>query len=255
MPKPSVCPHVRHFHTCLNLTDGVVGCCNIPECSDGMDGRPNTEPEPANITLFYNENLAQKWHACPNATTLPFMVCCKSDPLSQGCPREESNQALIINGRIVTSSLVLVSEPSRSSTAFPWSPPSTSASFHTSTSVLSNTPAVDVTGQSALRTEIAATRIPYASASKSNPTAIAGGVTGGIVGLALLVGLLVICCRRRHIRPQHDMNEGGSLASGSVLPDSTQLDHAELEAMKQGASSSQSYQLSLRPCRQLIVFF
>ena len=254
MSKPSVC-HGRPFHTCLNLTDDFEGCCNIPECSDGMDGRPNTDPEPANITLFYNENLAQKWHACPNATTLPFIVWCKSDPFSKGCPKEESNQTLIVNGQIGISSLVLVSEPSRPSTAFPWSPSSTSASFHTPTSVLSNTPAVDVTGQSALRTEIAAPGVAYAPAAGSNPTAIAGGVAGGIVGLALLVGLLAICCRRRHVRPQHDMDEGGSLASGSVLPDSTQLDHAELEAMKQGASSSQSHQLSLRPCRQLITFF
>ena len=238
MTTPPFCPHGRHFQIFLNLTGGFVGCCKIPECSNSMDGCSNTDLQPASIADFDGEDLAKVCHACPNATFLQSMLHYKTDSCSKGCMRKNLTLAIVAydsNDICISSS---ASVASLSSTASTSSPSSTGTSLYTSTSVFSNTPAVDVASQSALRTGIATSKAAYAPAPKSNPTAIAGGVAGGIVGLALLVGLFTICCRRRHTIPQHDVDEGRSLALGSAQPNSTQPDNAELVGMKQGASSS-----------------
>ena len=263
-----LCPPGSQFYTCKNLTNHFVRCCNTPLCNDaadgvdGTNGCPDKDLKPASFTEYHDDDVTQGchqgslWYTCPDAIPLPFLGCCKHNPCSHGCPKEDFTQAFLMYDPKSTDQGVAfiplsTNEASNSSTTSSVSPSSTNTSFDTSTSAHSSVLTADVAGQSALHTETPAPKTTDTPAPKSNATAIAGGVAGGIVGLALLVGLLAICCRRRNTRP---LDEGRSLARGSGPPDSTQPDNAELEFMKQGASSSQSPQLSLRPRRQLIAF-
>ena len=82
------------------------------------------------------------------------------------------------------------------------------------------------------------------SAPEKHTAAIAGGVVGGVVGLALLVGLIAICCHRRTDKARR-LDEVNSPAWGMGQNRSIHPNDAELEEMKQGASPSKSYQ-SLR---------
>ena len=250
-----LCPPRSQFYTCRNRTNHFVGCCNTPACNDGADGVggtngcPDKDLEPASFTGYHGDDVTQgchqgsSWYTCPDAIPLPFMGCCKRDPCSHGCPKEDLTQGFLTYGpKLTDKSFTFIpmstNEASNSSTTSSVSPSSINTSFDTSTPAHSSVLTANVAGQSVLHTETPASKTTNPPAPKSNATAIAGGVAGGIVGLALLVGLLAICCRRRNTRP---LDEGRSLAWGSGPPYSTQPDNADLEVMKQGASSSQSH--------------
>lgn len=209
----------------------------------------NRDLEPTSIIKYHNDDVTQGCHqgssgyTCPDAISIASMSCCERDPCSHGCPKGDRTQASLTHGpkltdKSVTSIPMSTNEASNSSTTSSVSPSSINTSFDTPTPAHSSVPTTNVAGQSALHTETPAPKTTNPTALKSNATAIAGGVTGGIIGLALLIGLLAICCRRRNTRP---LDEGRSLAWGSGPPYSTQPDNAELEVMKQGASSSQSH--------------
>lgn len=205
--------------------------------------------EPTRFINDHNDDVTQGCHQSssrytyPDTISIPFISCYKRDPCSHGCSKEDPTQAFSTYGpkltdRSTTFIPMSTKEASNSSTTSSVSPSSINTSFDTPTPAHSSVLTANLAGQSALHTETPAPKITNPLATKSNATAIAGGVAGGIVGLALLVGLLAICCRRRNTRP---LDEGRSLAWGSGPPYSTQPDNAELEVMKQGASSSQSH--------------
>lgn len=209
----------------------------------------NEDPEPASFTEHHGDDVTQgchqvsSWYTCLDGIPLLSMGCCKHDPCSHGCLKEDSTQAFLTSGpKLTNKSTTFIpmstNEASNSSTTSSVSPSSINTSFDTPTPAHSSVLMTNVAGQSALHTETPAPKTTIPPATKSHATAIAGGVAGGIVGLALLVGLLAICCRRRNTRP---LDERRSLAWGSGPPYSTQPDNAELEVMKQGASSSQSH--------------
>lgn len=209
----------------------------------------NKDLEPTSFIKYHGDDVTQgchqgsSWYTCSDAIPLSSMGCCKPDPCSHGCPKEDPTQAFLTYGPKLTDKSgtfipTSTNQASNSSTTSSVSPSSINTSFDTPTPAHSSVLTANVAGQPALHTETPAPKTINPSASKSNATAIAGGVAGGIVGLALLVGLLAICCRRRNTRP---LDEGRSLAWGSGPPYSTQPDNAELEVMKQGASSSQSH--------------
>lgn len=209
------------------------------------------------------------WYICPDknlhpGSPPPFMGCCKSEPCTKGCSEGDLTQAFLtsnitIANRYLSALGVSPSSTTSYSTSLSFRPSSSSSSsscsspinmgFDEGTSVYSSAPTAIAAGHSVLLTGTPASKSTNTPASnttdtllststnttnsKSNSTAIAGGVAGGIVGLALLVGLLAICCRRRNVRLQRTV-EGRSSALGSGQTRSLQADSAELEEMKQG---------------------
>ena len=232
------------------MVNRFIGCCDTPGCNEDSHRCPDADREPKSFR-GYDGNITKchpgsSWFTCPNASHLPFLGCCKSDPCSLGCPTEDLTQAFLTDDpkytyQMVGFILIPINEASNSSTTSSVSLSSTSTSSDTSTSAYGSVPTANVAGQSAFHSDTPALKISIPPAPKSNVAAIAGGVIGGIVGLALVVGLLVICCRRRNTGPQHNINGGRYPAWDSGQPRSTQLDNAELGEMKQAASSSKSH--------------
>lgn len=273
MPSQPSCPYGGQFHICLNMTTPFVGCCTekIPACSNDNGCQVGDLFPMSWIADDYSDDLSQScdsgsvWYICSeehlqHKSPSPFMGCCKSNPCIEGCPTGDLTQAFLTNKTVhhflsvigLSAPSTASPRPSSSSSSSSSSSP-TNIGFDEETPVYSSAPTATTAGHSALLTGTPASKSTNTPASitadtfhststnttnpKSNSTAIAGGVTGGIVGLALLVGLLAICCRRRNARPQHTV-EGRSSALGSGQPRSLQADSAELEEMKQGPTPS-----------------
>ena len=203
-------------------------------CSDGC---PYTDLESANFNATSSgENKCRPgrtWVGCEYITSL-YVGCCKSHPCSDGSPPENLTQSkLAVNSSGAgylpsTTEFWIPSPTSRSPPSVPTF--TTEANTFTSISVPESPPAATTAPQPGQTTKPVPTR---------NTAAIAGGVIGGVVGLALLVAVLALCCRRRTIRPQQRMDEGRSptWSSGQIR---------ELDEMKQGQSPCKSQGLSIQ---------
>lgn len=114
----------------------------------------------------------------------------------------------------------------------------------TSTSVYSSASTETLGDQTALPTvssvqEATSTPVSESTSTSPNTAAIAGGVVGGIAGLALLVGLLVLYRRRRKTKTEDGIDNESFSAWNSGQPHSMQPGSAELNEIKQGPSTSQ----------------
>lgn len=249
------CPKFLHFWIC----DDLIGCCKSDSCN-GLWKDTNEKPRFVTFEATFYHNGT--YRASNNGTCEYFSSssnsCCDSDSYTcpVNCPHELPKDLLSDIFHPTTSpSIARTSSKLSSSTSSPQyleMSSSVSSSVPTTTAASQSTPLNDTPASSSVSSSIAATTVEdqptrptdtHSSAStntptsKSNSTAIAGGVAGGIVGLALLVGLLAICCRRRTARPQQTV-EGRSSVLGSGQPRSLQTDSAELEEMKQGPTPS-----------------
>ena len=237
-----------------SLPNSSPGCCFHPACSDSISDCQEDGPTPERSTPGHHgntqsENCAQggSWWTCPNTNPLfdALMDCCAGILCSDthSCLQANITQAYhALNSSDANFlSALLFSTPSTTSSPtsrFTWPRPpagvyqvaSAAQNSATSISLPGSTPTETAAGQSTLR--------PATPAPKSNTTAIAGGVAGGIVGLALLVALLTICCRRRTTGPQTHMDEGNSPTWGQGNARSSQPGDAEQEEIKQGPSLS-----------------
>lgn len=239
------CPSGGRFYACPTF----LGCCAIETCSIDLDRCPTDELKPASFNATYSGSgkcHTGSWMACQN-TTLSFMGCCKSDNhCASGCPPGDltpghlSDQHILVPLSSATATSITNPERPYALFTMPTDTPdasgetvpgtSTAQGFATSASVPDSVPAAITTGQSGLQT---AKSVP-----RSNTAAIAGGVVGGIVGLAFLVALLAIYCRRRFTRPPQDIDDGRTSTLGTGNVRALRPNNAELEEIKQGPSPS-----------------
>lgn len=235
---PSPCPNDGQFNAC----SGLSGCCTIESC-DGGDGCPYIDLEPASFNATSSGEEAcrvdSEWVGCDYRT--PSCICCKSHPWSDGSPPKNLTQGkLAINSSGVGYFPFDTIEVWTSSPMFP-SP----ASVPTSTKEVNTLTSISVTESLSAATTAPQPGQTIRPVPTPSTATIAGGVTGGVVGLALLVALLAICCRRRTTRQQQHTNEEKSPTWSSGRSRVIQPDAAELDEIKQGQSPRKSHRLSI----------
>ena len=182
---------------------------------------------------------------CEN-TRPQYIGCCQADTDESpaGCPQRN-----LTSGPFTAILTFLQTSTTPSSLSITPSSASSSRSFVTSATlspVSSSVPTETVGGQTALLAVPSVlsvpsiTSVPKSTSSPSNTAAIAGGVVGGVAGLALLVGLLVIYRRRRKTKSQHGMSKGTFSGWNSGQPRFVSPSNAELHQIKQEPSTSKS---------------
>ncbi len=274
-PTSPDCPENFQLFACA----GFIGCSTTKTCYSHHDDRDDSPDTYCFNTTYSYEG---KYYADSNHTRCdnpisPIVGCCKNgtNNCAHSCPPENLTQSFlsVIPDAIVDHSSSYAqtdlytiwfyelsptftpevyvpgeaSTPTVDTLAGEPQMTSTTQGLAPSTSVSSTTEPAATGGQSALQTA--------QPGPKSNTAAIAGGVAGGCVGLALLVGILVICCRRRITKPRQHMNEARSPTWALGKAPSRTRNDSELEEMKQGPSPSKLRQLSLRSYVELIASF
>ena len=230
------CNHVR-FYKC----NGFIGCTKEPDFGNS----PNM-PNQLHISTIYFSNgtyLAGRNETCElKFPEFPSNYNGDIDACPGSCPQGNLTSDLLSS--IVTS----FQESARQSyPSIGTSSTSSSRSLVASSSVYSSV-STDITGDptalptvptvsESISTSPNAANVPESTSTHPNAAAIAGGVAGGIAGLALLVGLLAICRRRRMIKSQHGIDKGRFSAWNSRQPRSMQTGSAELDEIKQGSST------------------
>ena len=242
----SPCAVGVQFYNCY----GSFKCCTT-DLHNGGDHCPGGQNQ---ATWNATYSGSGRWYPGSNSTTCdkPVLLpntCCKNDTseCGSGCPQQNLTWSLILEIEAdypsaddqppLPSFSSSTSNPASINTLYVPEGAAQQASTTQESPVSSSMPTGTSTtifeSQSALHT---ATSTP-----ETNTAAIAGGVVGGAVGLALLVGLLAICCRRRTSNARH-LDEVRSPAWGMGQNRSIHPNDAELDEMKQGASPSKSHQ-------------
>lgn len=172
------CPSGGSWFACTTGSR-FVGCCtgDIDPCN-ATTSCPQKNLKPASFdTSKYGTFADQscdansKWYTCAG-TDPAFMGCCKSNPCSTGCPTKNLTAASLSLDDAKASGFTMTSVAATSTAA---STTSTSAA----TSAAATTSAASA---------ISAVAFP---SSKDHAGAIAGGVVGGVAGLALIfIGIL-----------------------------------------------------------------
>ena len=239
---PQHCSNAVRFFAC---NKEYIGCCLSRRTTCHSLSYYNTD---VNLSIF-NKTYSDKGelHVDRNSTLceiLSFKGCCipEAPQCALGCPHGNLNQSflefypnLVANDQpAATETLNDATEvsylsPTFSSTVGPSRgipQTSTPQSFFSSASAPIVTPTATTGGPLALQTS--------PSPSKTNTAAIAGGVTGGVVGAALLIGMLAIYCRRRITQSRPRMNEAGLFPWSLGKP--RQQDGVKLEETKQEPS-------------------
>ncbi|THY96865.1 hypothetical protein D6C95_05077 [Aureobasidium pullulans] len=167
------CPSGGSWYACTTGSR-FVGCCtgSIDPC-DETTSCPTKNFKPASFdTAEYGTfpdqtcDADSNWYTCAG-TDPAFMGCCKSNPCSSGCPTQDLTAASLSTDEAVASAFITTS--------------ATAAA--TSTAAATTTPSA------------------ASSSSGDNVGAIAGGVVGGIAGIALvLIGILWCLKRKRRAR-------------------------------------------------------
>ena len=245
---------------------GCVACCNTQACSansGSINGSPTEHFWPASWKMDkiaevppQKCNPGSSSYKCFNATQ-PLIGCCKRNPCSTGFLEADFTPTFIFD--TITPSPPSLSTPEVPVSSRTSSSPSPSSSLSSSYSAFPHTGFITSTtdlgsvstetpGQQATLSTVStlpestssspnAATLPESASTSSNVAAIAGGVAGGIAGLALLVGLFAICRHRRKIRSQRGIGKGRFSAWNSGQPRSMQPGSAELDEIKQGPST------------------
>lgn len=235
------CPHHAHFYDC----NTYIGCSSTDLCNGDYDCSTDCL-KPANFNTTYS--VEGVYHAGGNETLRENTT--PPSPSCHGCPHRDLHSSLVSRimsdiqstGAQSTSYTIIISMPSplSANTADVQGEEvqgtSSAQGPASMTSVPSAVTAAAKTTQSAIQTAT--------ESQKSNTAAIEGGVAGGIIGLALLIGLLAICCHRR-MKPRQLMDKGRSPPWSLGLARSLQPVNADLEEMKQGSSQSVLCHLSI----------
>ena len=244
---PSICPGDSHFYAC----DQSLGCCTLGVCNDLYDC-PKSDLKSTNVHATNCSADSRRQIICENAAPLST-GCCKSNlgACSFVCPQKDDTEGLFLF-ETVRASILLVESQSvsyRTSTlaspimsAKPTDPPG-GALQETPTEPI---PAAPTPGPSIVTANIAGQPALQTTGPnpKTNTAAIAGGVVGGVVGVALLVGLIAIICRHRINKSRQRMDESNSTGWGPGQGRSRDFENAELDEMKNGPSSSKSHRMS-----------
>ena len=238
------CPDGVHFYKCHKS----IKCCTIFQ--NGDDHCPSDQKQ-ATWSATYSDG--GRWDASSNSTTCEnqaasHMGCCKieTSKCAFGCPQSNLSTSFVNFDLVVDAESQSVQSQTITAT--------------TLTLELAHTPKVlggavqqvsatqDSSSSSSIPTSVSTAIYESQSAPpratstpETNSAAIAGGVAGGIVGLALLVGILAICYRRQTSRVRH-VDEGRSPSWALGHGHSIHPNDAALEQIKQGASPSKSHQ-------------
>lgn len=171
--QPS-CPLGGQWYVC-ETGSRFVGCCGNDPCNFGCK-QGDLKPASFNPALhgLFPDLLcsAAAFYTC-NATSPPFMGCCKSNPCrgGRGCPTLDLAAAYLSTNEAEACQFY-------DRGCSPDSP-STTPSIPTSTPSASSS-----------------TTVPQAAASRKSSTGpIVGGVVGGVLGLTMVMILLFYCYR------------------------------------------------------------
>ena len=250
----------QNCHHSSRLACGFTDCCSSPICHNvtiNSNSCPREKQSNVTVTVIRyktsgcfvsGDDPYLNWNQCP--PTLSYLIddpqsCCMNETSQcTSCSQVESNQSwfLILDAGSEVSPSSPVNSPSASSNTT-----DTSGEANlTSTTKISATPTsstaqIAATQNSVSDSQSTTTPVgrPVSSDSRSsNTAAVAGGVTGGIVALALLLAILVVYCRRRITGPlkNADQRKISTWGSGEAHP--IQAGDAELQEIKQGRSPS-----------------
>lgn len=221
------CPSGGNFYVC---TTGAhfVGCCTLNPCNDhgcdSSDLRPASF-DPKKYGMFADQtcsgNNPVRWYTC-NGSNPPFMGCCATNPCSggSGCPFQNLVAGTLSSDPVSAADFLGVT-PSRLSSTATSGRSSASISSTTTVSATSSsipiskisysssvTPAPAISALASPSDTSTAALVAAPPALNSMTGVIAGSVVGGIIFLALIIGLLIwwIHQRTSASRLSHVMN-------------------------------------------------
>lgn len=158
------CPQGGSWYACDEAA-GFIGCCAADPCSNGCsDGNlypasfDKTQYNPNNWPSDQQCNSGSQFWTCAGIT-VPFWGCCKTNACSDGCTQADLTAAFLSTN------------------------PNSSAPFVGSTSSSATSSATSSTSSSSTATP---------ASKQSNTGTIAGAVVGGVLGLAVIVGIIFI---------------------------------------------------------------
>ena len=187
------CPRGGTWYACASGSN-FVGCCNSEPCGNGC---PDGNLAPASFDPNYYGQFpdqqcssGSRWYTCLK-TSPPFLGCCKSNPCASGCPAGDVTAAFLSSNPKLAASFL---PSSASSTASGTSSSASKTNSATSSASSSASSAAAITNSPSNSPQPTISN----TTSHSAPIgAIVGGAVGGVAVLALLIGLLLLYCRRR----------------------------------------------------------
>ena len=249
-PQLYVCPNIVLCCTKNNKIDKYIKTIDFDAC------QASSIPLVIKNGTDFKENCYVETGELVCDTPVPSSAnCCESESHScpPGCPPKiptENHYPLLrsteTNPQSATSS---PASPSTSSRAMQSSGTTTSTTDPLRAPNPAARTSVSSSGQLATPTSPQVLQNNRA-APKSNTAAVAGGIAGGIIGLALLLTVLAICSRRRTTRTLRGTDQGKLPVWGSGQARTIGAGGGELEEIKQGPSPS-ICNLFLRLCVKL----
>lgn len=229
------CPSDGTFFACASGTR-FVGCCTVDPCSVPCPSE-NLKPVSFNIDAFDKLPDQQcpsssQWFKCRD-TNPSFIGCCASNPcVNNGCPDGELVAGFLDSNSVAAAPFLSAGGSSTSttlSTAKPTpTPPDT---------LVHSSPSPSSTSQ---------------PSHQSNPSAIAGGVVGGLAVVAILIFIAVFFkFRPKKIPgPWEPMSRGAErsdkgYATISEMPSTHEAPHERLEGL---TNSNSGYQGMVDVC-------
>lgn len=213
------CPSGGNFYVC---TTGVlfVGCCTLNPCNDDGCNSSNLRPasfDPKKYGTFADQacwgNSSVGWYTC-TGTNPPFMGCCATNPCrgGAGCPFQNLVAGKLSSNSASAADFLGFTNSSSSSTA---TSGRLSASINSTTALSATSSSISISKTSYSSSATTAPAISSLASPSVTSTAalvaarpalnsmtgvIVGSLLGGIMFLALIIGLSMLWIRRRTSR-------------------------------------------------------